>query len=176
VDHPYREGASVARWVCIACHRTLSRLAGSCPRCHVERLDLTRPDVREEVRAYAEQLLYRRMMNEEIAFGVIGGMVGIGCYILTYLLFFSDAWGRIPILIGFAVALGLRKAMLMIYLRLRPDAGIAMYAARARRMRGLPAAAPAALTDGKTPVAADAIDPEVADVEGLLRGLGATVD
>jgi hypothetical protein len=179
--NPYRELPAGARWICIACHRSLSRLAGVCPRCGVERLDLMRPDVREEVRQHAEKMLYRRMMREELIFG--GCAIGVGM-VIGWALFvaYYDRLpdGRLPFAFGMMVGLIVRWVALRAYLKLRPDAAISVYAARRHRHRqtlgidatGLQQDEDALAVPGGNPN----LDPEVADLEQLLRSLGATLD
>jgi hypothetical protein len=164
MEHPYRAAPSSARWVCIACYRSLSTLAGRCPNCHVDRLDLMRSDVRDEVRKHAEKLLQRRMMREEMILGTFSILAGI--------LITGSQW------IGILIGLGLRMLLVRAYVKLRPRGALAVYAARRRRL---------ALTTGidTRSLAGDAIetsggdaadDPEIADLDELLRGLGAKLE
>jgi hypothetical protein len=171
--HPYRDAPLIARFVCIACHRSLSSSAGACPGCHVDRLDLARPDVRDEVRQHAERQLQRGMMREELLLGAISFVAATAAWFA----FVGDAvpdgarfarsiaWTG---LISLIARFGLRR----LYLALRPNAAIAILAARRRRL-GIPALQP----EESTPAAdASAIDPEVADLQQLLVSLGAKLD
>jgi len=162
VEHPYRAPPSAARWVCIACHRSLSTLAGRCPNCQVDRLDLTRPDVREEVRQHAEKVLYARMMREEM-------ILGTGSILLGMLLT-SSMW------LGVLAGLALRLLFVRLYAKMRPRAALAVYAAR-RRRHALTGGVDARALSSDSVAAGDAsLDPEVADMTELLRSLGAKVD
>jgi hypothetical protein len=150
-------GSNQARFICIACHRSLSAKPGACPRCHVDRLDLSRPDVRDEVRQHAEKMLYRRMMREELTFGGIGAGVAVVLGWVLYIAFY-ESWPdlRLPFFAGFVGGLALNRLLVRVYLRMRPDAGIAVYAARRTREKS-------------------EFDPE-GDLDQLLRSLGATLD
>jgi hypothetical protein len=160
VEHPYRAPSTTARWVCIACHRSLSTLSGRCPRCNVDRLDLMRPDVRDEVRQYAEKVLYQRMMREEMILG--SGSILVGLFIT------GSLW------LGILVGLAIRIALVRVYARVRPQAALAVYAARRKRhaLSGIDASA----LQSDNVAAGDGLDPEVADMDQLLRSLGAKLD
>jgi len=120
-----------------------------------------RPDVREEVRQHGEKVLYQRMMREEMILGTGSIIVGI---IVTG---GSFLWG---ILAGLAI----RIAVVRMYARLRPQAALAVYAARRKRLAlsGIDATA----LESDHVAAGDGVDPEIADIDQLLRSLGAKLD
>ena len=60
----YREHPDVPRFVCIVCYKTMSAYAGACRTCGVDRLDLSEPMVREQVRLEAEKRLQKQMYRE----------------------------------------------------------------------------------------------------------------
>ena len=62
---PYRSEPTQPQFVCVVCYRSLSVHAGECHRCGVERLSLSDPEVRAEVRAEAE----RRCRNDTTVSG-----------------------------------------------------------------------------------------------------------
>jgi sterol desaturase/sphingolipid hydroxylase (fatty acid hydroxylase superfamily) len=168
--HPYRESPTTARWVCIACYRSLSSSPGTCSRCHVDFLDLTRDDVRDEVRRHAEKRLYRRKVREEMVLGVIATVVGSVGALILWLVMFADEpsqdWRymhsgeRLPFIVGLGVSGVVYWVLRKIYLAVRRDAAIAIYASRQRRHAGGVASA-------------EHVDPEIADMSQLLRFLGA---
>ncbi|MFI5289928.1 MAG: hypothetical protein ACHQ17_09780 [Polyangia bacterium] len=74
MDGPYRSTA-IPRYLCIVCYRSLSQYAGVCRTCGVERLDLSSPEVREQVRLEAEKRLQKRMYNEYSILALASGAV-----------------------------------------------------------------------------------------------------
>lgn len=184
---PYREAPRIARFVCAACYRTLSVRPGRCPNCHVERLDLARPDVREAVRGEGERWLERRANRERAFIVILSLAAGIAFAVVAYLLFnqFVDdpiLGFRLLVVAGLFFGVVSGTAMMRLYVRFKPAAAMALYATRRQRLAlelgrdvGLqtqePGASDEALARGAT-----AIDPEVADVNELLRAMGATVE
>jgi hypothetical protein len=159
---PYRSPPAQPQFVCIVCYRSLSVHPGECPRCRTERLPLSDPAVREEVRAEAERRLQTRHYGESF-----------WCYLVAFLattpvaFLAGDPLRRFLVWLVTALVLGSGNAK--IYERLNPRSVLRLYADRRRRLALPPPA------DGKLlPARAD--DPEDAELPRVLDILGARVD
>jgi len=75
MDGPYRSSTAIPRYLCIVCYRSLSQYPGECRTCGVDRLDLSSPEVREQVRLEAEKRLQKRMYNEYSILALASGAV-----------------------------------------------------------------------------------------------------
>src|SRR5262245_37641313 len=51
-------------YLCVACYRTASSGPGTCARCHVDRLPLTNPEVRDDLRKETERRLQKKWYRE----------------------------------------------------------------------------------------------------------------
>lgn len=159
---PYRSPPAAPQFVCVVCWRSLAVHAGECPRCGVERLPLTDPEVRVEVRAEAERRLQARLYGEWfwsyvfaaivaalfISFPVTGGLVGSGIWLAGTML--------------------LGSGFVRLYEKLNARSALRLYSDRRRRF------ALAAARQQALPARAD--DPEDADLPHVLALLGAHVE
>lgn len=118
---PRDVSTGTANYVCLVCFRTSSREPGACARCQVERLALSNPEVCEEVRKAVESRLYRRKSWEIFGFGVIS--LGPACY-----LFLNFLW------LGFWLGIAIGPVLGWLYAWLRPSSGLAVFAARRKRI------------------------------------------
>lgn len=127
---PYRQAPKIARYVCVACYRSVSVSPGSCPNCGVERLDLNREDVRADVRReveerFAQTLAQERARCDAVGFGagaitgVVIGALGAGLIADSSVLFWC-AWT-----LGVIAGIGAGKAARGLYARLDPRSAIA---------------------------------------------------
>jgi hypothetical protein len=144
---PYRDIREV-RWVCIACHLSLSTLAGLCPRCHVERLELDREDVRTDLRAYADRKLRERILRFEVFLGVVMALSGGAAFVPLMPTDDKAGFGdwALAVLVAYGAVLILATIILAIYAR-RPSSPFARYRAL-----------------------------QAGDLPGALHALGATLD
>lgn len=161
---PYRSAPTAAQFICLVCYRSMAVHPGECPKCGVERLSLSDPEVRIEVRAEAEKRLQNRLYGEWfwcyiaagimsalfISFPLTGGLVGSGIWLLTTML--------------------LGSANLKLYERFKTKSAMRLYAERRRRF------ALAAAGQQKLLPAPRADDPEDADMPHVLELLGARVE
>jgi ribosomal protein L40E len=174
---PYRDDRPVARYVCIVCFRSLGTRAGVCPRCGVERLDLSDPEVRRQVRGEAEKRLERRLYREYAGAGVAATLLVAP---VTYWLGFIS-YALVPPL---AALLGRGWAMT------RRNSAMAVYASRRRRISAElgvdvqigdraessdDGPGSALIRDEALAAHAD-LDPQTLEVEPLLAWLGAKID
>ncbi len=160
---PYRGETTQPQFVCVVCYRSLSVHAGECPRCGVERLSLSDPEVRAEVRAEAERRLQKRHYGE-----------WFWCYLVAFLATIPVRFFVHDIVEAFVVALAATFAVgaanVKIYERLNPRSMLRLYADRRRRLALATAGTPQKLL----PARAD--DPEDAELAHVLELLGAQVD
>jgi hypothetical protein len=159
---PYRSEPTDAQFICVVCYRSLSVHAGECPRCGVERLPLSDPEVRAEVRAEAEKRVQKRLYGEWFWLYLAAFVVAIP---LRFVL---------PLLESYAVAipmmLALGAANVKLYERLNARSALRLYADRRRRLALATSGAPQKLL----PARAD--DPEDADLKHVIAMLGATME
>lgn len=158
---PYREAPKVARYVCVACYRSVSTMPGPCPNCRVERVSLDREDVRADVRREVALRFEQRLDREEglcigggfvtgvVAFALIAGIGG--ALLLEPLWVFTMAW-----MLGLLAGIGGARAARRLLVQLDPRSALAN---RDRMQRGLQA-----------PLH------EEARMNGLLRLLGGRID
>lgn len=157
----YREPQRVARFVCIVCYKTMSTHSAPCRRCGVDRLDLSDPEVREQVRLEAEKRLQRRMYREW------SGLALTSAALLSpaFYLFSSAAL--------FLVA-PLTVVLTRAYATVRKDSAVATYASRRRRISdelGIDAD-----VDDLGVTAQSTSDPLALEMEPLLKWLGAELE
>jgi hypothetical protein len=138
----------------------------------VDRLDLHRPDVLEEVCRHEEELLQRRKLREDITFGVVAGGLGLVIGEVFYFAFAADDtlhrdWrerpssdARLWILAGFLVGAAVVSVVRRIYVALRPDCASVRHRTYQPRL---------AEELGRDP-------PSVGSLTQLLQALGARVD
>jgi hypothetical protein len=117
----YREHPEIPRFVCIVCYKTMSAYAGACRTCGVDRLDLTEPLVREQVRLEAEKRLQKQLYREystialAAAAAVAPSMWWIGS-------------------LGLALAAPVAMVFGRLYIRVKKNTAIAMMASRRQRI------------------------------------------
>lgn len=178
MSSPYRDAQAIPRFICIVCYRTLSAYAGDCPACGVPRLDLSEPQVREQVRAEAEKRLQRRMFREYSLLSVSSAAVVA-----------PAMWwlGALAFVLVPPVTMVVSRA----YAAIRRNSAIATYAARRKRISaelgvdvrvgevtqsrlrfGKPEAQ---LPDDSIATSSD-VDPAQLEMERLLAWLGAKLD
>lgn len=158
---PYRSPPTAPGFVCVVCYRSLSALPGECPRCGVERLPLSDPGVRAEVRAEAERRLQKRLQGEwfwcYLAAWIVTTPVRllVGAFLPAAVL-----WVLATLVVG--------AANVKLYERLAGRSALRLYADRRRRL-ALGAA-------GQKLLPAHAEDPEDAELSRVLGLLGARLD
>lgn len=178
MDGPYRSATAIPRYLCIVCYESLSQFAGPCRTCGVDRLDLSSPEVREQVRLEAEKRLQKKMYNEYSVLALASGAVVA-----------PAMWW----LGGFAFILVPPVTMVVAraYAALKRSSAIATYASRRRRISaelgvdvqldevqgtfgGRHRSSPL-VKDDQIAAHAD-IDPGQLEMEPLLAWLGAKLD
>jgi hypothetical protein len=176
---PYREPGRVPRFICIVCYRSMSSYAGACRTCGVDRLDLSAPEVREQVRLEAEKRLQKSMYREYSVLALTSGAVVA-----------PAMWwlGGLAFVLVPPVTMMVARA----YAAIKRNSAIATFAARRRRIsaelgvdvqidemedRGLGGKrkAPYQIPDDKIANTAD-VDPLQLEMEPLLAWLGAKLD
>lgn len=176
---PYREQAAIPRFICIVCYRSLSSFAGACRRCGVDRLDLSAPEVREQVRLEAEKRLQKSMYREYSVLALTSGAVVA-----------PAMWwlGGLAFVLVPPVTMMVARA----YAALKRNSAIATFAARRRRISaelgvdvqidemedrgfGQKRKTPYQIPDDKIAATAD-VDPLQLEMEPLLAWLGAKLE
>lgn len=181
---PYRAARLVARYVCVACHRSMSTLPGSCPACGVARLSLDRDDVRMEVRQHAEEQLQKRNFNEEALITGVSSFVGLALAVPFFWgRHLERGWLRTFLLVVMGLTAATRFAITRALPRLYPSSAILAMAARRERLaRQLHVAdhevqlESGAVHDAGLGRHATTVDPELADLSELLRSNGAKLE
>ncbi len=162
---PYRSEPSQPQFVCVVCWRSLSVHAGECPRCGVDRLSLSDPEVRAEARAEAEKRMQKRLYGEWF------WLYLVGFFAATPVSWF--AINRLQAMVLWVVtALVVGSANVKLYEKLNPRSILRLYADRRKRLE----LATATGTSGQKLLPARADDPEDAELSRVLEQLGARVE
>jgi hypothetical protein len=163
---PYRSQPTQAQFVCVVCFRSLSVHAGECPRCGVDRLSLSDPEVRAEVRAEAEKRMQKRLYGEWFWLYLVGFIVATP---VSYLVL--DRLQAMALWVISALVIG--SANVKIYEKLNGRSVLRLYADRRRRL-ALAEASGGAAAQKLLPARAD--DPEDAELAHVLELLGAQLE
>jgi hypothetical protein len=159
---PYRSPPSAPQFVCVVCYRSLSVHPGECPRCGVERLPLSDPAVRAEVRDEAERRLDGRLYGEWF-------WCYLGAFIAAIPVRFVIVELMKAIVVWVAAGMALGALNVRLYERLNPRSVLRLYADRRRRLA-------LAGADAQHLLPARADDPEDAELPRVLALLGAKLD
>lgn len=117
----YRTAPAIPRFICIVCYKSMSQYAGACRTCGVERLDLSEPAVREQVRLEAEKRLQKQMMREYSVLALTSGAV-----VAPAMLWLGS--------LAFVLVAPVTMVVARAYSALRKNSAIATYASRRRRI------------------------------------------
>ncbi len=162
----YRSEPRDPQFICVVCYRSMAVHAGECPRCGVERLPLSDPEVRAEVRAEAE----RRVQNKLYAEWFWSYLLAFLVMALPVRLVIGDPLQAMILWVLASVPLGAVNVRL--YERLNGRSTMRLIAERRRRFAL--ASGPDGGAQKLLPARAD--DPEDADLPHVLELLGARVD
>jgi hypothetical protein len=170
--------ARVPRFICIVCWKSMATHEGPCRTCGVERLDLGRAEVREQVRLEAERRLQKSMYREYSVLALTSGAV------VAPALWWIGG-------LAFVLVPPVTMVVARLYGALRKSSAIATYATRRRRISaelGIDVqvdevdyrgdSAPyhtVSAADGDRPKPAE-IDPLALGLEPLLEWLGCRLD
>lgn len=147
-----------------------------CRACGVQRLDLDRSDVREEIHTRLEALLEKEARKTRTVFGVAATLFAIpaalaaGWWIGPYLSFSLRLQMVLLLAAGGCVGWAASLVMRMIYVRFKPKSAEAILATRAAKSGFNELFLRAHGT------AAARLDPRHADPTEVLRAFGATFD
>lgn len=160
---PYRTEPTDAQFICVVCFRSLSVHAGECPQCGVERLPLSDPEVRAEVRAEAERRVQKRMYGEWFWLYLAAWVVTTPVrFLIPGFLPAAVLWVAATLVVG--------AGNVKLYERLNARSALRLYADRRRRL----ALATSGAAQKLLPARAD--DPEDADLKHVIALLGARID
>ncbi len=160
---PYRTAPRDAQFICVVCYRSMSVHAGECARCGVERLPLSDPEVRAEVRAEAERRVQKRLYGEWFWLYLAAWVVTTPVrFIIPGFLPAAALWVAATLAVG--------AANVRLYERLNPRSALRLFADRRRRL----ALATSEGAQKLLPARAD--DPEDADLPHVIAMLGARIE
>lgn len=160
---PYRSEPTDAQFICVVCYRSLSVHAGECPRCGVERLPLSDPEVRADVRAEAERRVQKRLYGEWFWLYLVAWVVTTPVrFIIPSFLPAAALWVMATLAVG--------AANVKLYERLNARSALRLYADRRRRL----ALASTGGSQKLLPARVD--DPEDAELSRVIEMLGARLE
>lgn len=160
---PYRTEPTDAQFICVVCYRSLSVHAGECPQCEVERLPLSDPEVRAEVRAEAERRVQKRLYGEWF-------WLYLAAWVVTTPVRFLVPGFLPAAVLWVAATLVVGAGNVKLYERLNARSALRLYADRRRRL----ALATSGAAQKLLPARAD--DPEDADLKHVIALLGAKLE
>ena len=160
---PYRTEPTDAQFICVVCYRSLSVHAGECPQCGVERLPLSDPEVRAEVRAEAERRVQKRLYGEWF-------WLYLAAWVVTTPVRFLVPGFLPAAVLWVAATLVVGAGNVKLYERLNARSALRLYAERRRRL----ALATSGAAQKLLPARAD--DPEDADLKHVIALLGAKLE
>ena len=160
---PYRTEPTDAQFICVVCYRSLSVHAGECPSCGVERLPLSDPEVRAEVRAEAERRVQKRLYGEWF-------WLYLAAWVVTTPVRFVVPGFLPAAALWVAATLAVGAANVRLYERLNARSALRLFADRRRRL----ALATSGSAQKLLPARAD--DPEDADLPHVIAMLGAKIE
>ena len=160
---PYRTEPTDAQFICVVCYRSLSVHAGECPSCGVERLPLSDPEVRAEVRAEAERRVQKRLYGEWF-------WLYLAAWVVTTPVRFIVPGFLPAAALWVAATLAVGAANVKLYERLNARSALRLFADRRKRL--------ALATSGGAQklLTARADDPEDADLKQVIALLGAKLE
>ena len=159
----YRSEPRDPQFVCVVCYRSLSVHAGECPECGVERLSLSDPEVRAEVRAEAERRVQKRLYGEWFWLYLAAWVVTTPVrFIIPGFLPAAVLWVAATLVVG--------AANVRLYERLNARSALRLYADRRKRL----ALATSGGAQKLLPARAD--DPEDAELKHVIALLGAKIE
>ncbi len=159
---PYRTEPSEAQFICVVCYRSLSVHAGECPRCGVDRLPLSDPEVRAEVRAEAERRVQKRLYGEWFWLYLAAWVVTTPVrFLIPGFLPAAVLWVAATLVVG--------AANVKLYERLNARSALRLYADRRRRLA-------LATSGAQKLLPARADDPEDAELKQVIAMLGAKLE
>ncbi len=160
---PYRTEPTDAQFICVVCYRSLSVHAGEYPRCGVDRLPLSDPEVRAEVRAEAERRVQKRLYGEWFWLYLAAWVVTTPVrFLIPGFLPAAVLWVAATLVVG--------AANVKLYERLNARSALRLFADRRRRL----ALATSGGAQKLLPARAD--DPEDAELKQVIAMLGAKLE